>query len=152
MTKEEIDAKYLAQANALEAEFFDIVDQGLPSQHRVLKAGKTIEDFTLQHGQIWKNHEAELIANGYMEPPPEPTPPLCTHWARIAEINLETEKPVRVKRTWNGKEYQVNCYVTENIKDQYLAGDIVVGDFVLVQFLEDSADRAVVFAKVFKTW
>lgn len=79
-------------------------------------------------------------------------PPLCTHWARIDSFNVAEMKPVKVKRTWNGKEYTVNCYITESIKDQYLAGDIVIDDYVLVEFLEDSADKAVVFAKVLKTW
>lgn len=74
MPSEEIDQKYLAQASALEAEFFDIVDEGLPSQHRVLKSGKTIEEFNLHHGDIWNNHEAELIAEGFMEPPTPPEP------------------------------------------------------------------------------
>lgn len=81
-----------------------------------------------------------------------PTPPLCTHWAVIDSINLGAEKPVRVKRTWEGVEYTVNCYVTEGIRDQYLAGDIVVADYVIVEFLDDNPNRAVVFAKVFKTW
>ena len=76
------------------------------------------------------------------------TPPLCTHWAIIDTINIAEEKPVRVKRTWEGKEYSVNCYVTEGVKDQYLAGNLAIGDYVLVEFLEDRADRAVVFAKV----
>lgn len=79
-------------------------------------------------------------------------PPLCTHWASIDSFNPDEVKPMRVGRIWEGKEYSVDCYVTETIKDQYLAGDIVAGDFVLVEFLEDSADRAIVFAKVLKTW
>ena len=74
MTKEQIDQKYLDQAKQLEAEFFDIVDEGLPSQHRVLKAGKTEAEFNQRHGDIWKAHEAELIAKGFMEPIPEPQP------------------------------------------------------------------------------
>ena len=82
----------------------------------------------------------------------KPRPPLCTHWAMIDSFHPSEVKPMRVKRSWRGYEYQVNCYVTETIKDQYLAGDIKGGDFVLVEFLEDSADKAIVFAKVLKTW
>lgn len=90
-----------------------------------------------------------LIANPeYVGPPP----PLCTHWGVIDSINLTNEKPVKVRRTWEGREYTVNCYVTESVKDQYQAGDIAVGDYVLVEFLDDDPDRATVFAKVFKTW
>ena len=67
MTKEEIDQKYLDQANQLEAEFFGVLDQGLPSQYRILKAGKSVDGFNQRHGEIWSNHEAELIAGGFME-------------------------------------------------------------------------------------
>lgn len=75
MSKEEIDQKYLGQASQLETEFFDVVNEGLPSQHRVLKDGKSIDEFNQRHGEIWLNHEAELIAEGFMEAPlpPEPT-------------------------------------------------------------------------------
>ena len=81
-----------------------------------------------------------------------PSPPLSTHWAMVDSINLGGEKPISVKRSWEGEEYTVACYVSEAVKDQYLAGDIAIGDYVMVEFLEDKADRAVVFAKVFKTW
>lgn len=87
----------------------------------------------------------------FEEPEPlAPSPPLCTHWAVIENINPGEEKPIRVKRAWGDKEYIVDCYVTEAVKDQYLAGDIAIGDYVLVQFLDDSQDRAIVFAKVLK--
>ncbi len=32
----------------------------------------TKEEFDIQHGQIWADMEAELIAAGYRQPPPEP--------------------------------------------------------------------------------
>ncbi|MBA7658257.1 hypothetical protein ES703_66206 [subsurface metagenome] len=95
----------------------------------------------------------DMLPCTFEEPaPPEPMPPLCTHWARIDSFHPGEVRPMRVKRTWNEKEYTVDCFVTQTIKDQYLAGDVAVGDFVLVHFLEDDADRAVVIAKVFKTW
>ena len=72
--RKEIDQRYLDQANTLEAEFFDIIDEGLPAQHRVLKEGKSTDEFNQKHGNIWRNHEAELIARGFMEPPVEPEP------------------------------------------------------------------------------
>lgn len=80
MNKEQIDQKYIDQANALEVEFFDIVDEGKRSQHRILKTGKSQQDFNTQHGQIWKNHEQELMAGGYLKlrPEPEPTRDLAT--------------------------------------------------------------------------
>lgn len=69
LTKEQIDQKHLEQVNQLEAEYFIIVDKGLPTQHRELKEGKTMEEFNLAHGQIWKSHQAELVAGGHMKDP-----------------------------------------------------------------------------------
>jgi len=70
--KEDIDRKYIRQAEELEADFFDIVDEGRPNQHRVLKTGKSIDEFNQRHGEIWKAHEAELISEGLLEPRAEP--------------------------------------------------------------------------------
>ena len=83
---------------------------------------------------------------------PPPSPALSTHWGRVDSFHPGEVKPMRVKRTWNGVTYLVDCYVTETVKDQYQAGGIVTGDFVLVHFLEDDANRAIVIAKVYKTW
>lgn len=91
MTREEIDQKYLDQASQLEVEFFDIADEGLPSQHRVLKAGKSIEEFNQTHGGIWCNHEAELIAEGFMEAPTPSEPPRDL-FAEIDEIKARMEE------------------------------------------------------------
>ena len=95
MTKEEIDQKYLDQANGVEAEFFDNIDEGLPNQHRQLKIGKSIDDFNLTHGQTWQKHEAELIAGGFMaEPqPPEPVRGLL---AEIDELKARLDKITKV--------------------------------------------------------
>lgn len=90
MTKESIDQKYLDQANQLEAEFFDIVDEGLPSQHRVLKAGKSEAEFNQRHSDIWKSHEAELITKGFMEPMPEPEP-VRDFAAEMDDLKLRVE-------------------------------------------------------------
>jgi len=137
MTAEEIRYKH----KALHDELSDAFYAGT--------SGLTKEEFDLQHGRIWADMEAELIAEGYLTPP---APPLCTHWAIIDSFSIGREKPVRVTRTWEGKEYQVDCYVTESVKDQFQASDIAVGDYVMVEFLDDDPNRATVFAKVFKTW
>ena len=75
MLREELDQKYIEQANQLEGEFFGIVDEGLPNQHRVLKAGKLIDEFNQRHSKIWHNHEAGLITGGFIiaRVPPEPS-------------------------------------------------------------------------------
>ena len=91
MTRKQVDQKYLSQANALETEFFDIVNEGLPSQHRVLKAGKSIDEFNQRHGKIWHNHEAELVAEGYIEAPIPRKPPRDA-FAEIGNLEARVEK------------------------------------------------------------
>lgn len=75
MTREQIDSHYQTLASELEAEFFTIIDEGLPSQHRELKDGLYLTDFNILHGDIWLRHEHALIDAGYLDPPQEPEPP-----------------------------------------------------------------------------
>ncbi len=91
MNRSEIDRKYLAQQNTLESETFDILDEGLPNQHRQLKAGKSLDAFNAAHGQLWKDHRAELIAEGLAKPatPQEPKRDLPTE---IDELKAEIDK------------------------------------------------------------
>ena len=91
MKRKEIDKKYLSQANNLEVEFFDIVEKGLPNQHRVLKTGKIEAEFNQRHGEIWRSHESQLIAEGFLEAPkpPEPTRDLG---AEVDALKLEIKK------------------------------------------------------------
>lgn len=87
------------------------------------------------------------------EEPDIPTielPPDSTHISTLVAIDVGKNKPAKVKRAWNGKDYFYDCFVTENIKDQYLAGDILIGDYLLVHF--DSIGEQIITAKVFKSW
>ena len=89
----------------------------------------------------------------YEEPDPLPTieiPPKSTHIATLVSINVANPRPANVKRVWEGRDYFYDCFVTETVKDQYLAGDIVVGDYLLVHF--DPIGGQIVTAKVFKSW
>lgn len=73
MNKEDIDKKALTQHSILEAEYFDIQPDG-KGQRRILKAGKTEAEFNQRHGDIWKAHEAKLIAGDFIEMPKPPEP------------------------------------------------------------------------------
>lgn len=70
MTSEkEISDLYLGMANDLEAEFFEVIDKGEPSQRRVLKTGKTLSEFNQRHGEIWRDCEDELVTQGHLKRP-----------------------------------------------------------------------------------
>lgn len=77
-------------------------------------------------------------------------PPHSTYISVIEAIDVAKARPVRVKRVWEGRDYFYNCFVTESVKDQYVAGNIAVGDYVIVHF--DDIGEQIVTAKVFKSW
>lgn len=85
----------------------------------------------------------------YIEPVP-PEPPRSTHISTIDAIGTSKAKPARIKRIWEGRNYFYDCFVTESVKDQYIAGDVAVGDYVIVHF--DDIGEQIVTAKVFKSW
>jgi len=82
--------------------------------------------------------------------PASPEPPKSSHISVIDVIDTIRVRPVRIKRVWKSKDYFYDCLVTESVKDQYVAGDVAVGDYVLVHF--DDIGEQIVIAKVFKSW
>lgn len=95
-------------------------------------------------------NEVDSLNRFKAEPLPEPEPPLSTHISIIDAIDTSKARPVRIKRVWEGKDYFYDCFATESVKDQYLAGDVVVGDYVIVHY--DDIGEQVVTGKVFKSW
>jgi len=79
-------------------------------------------------------------------------PPLYGCWAILESVNVTTVKPATVRRTWEGTDYVLDCYITQNVKDEWLAGNIAIGDYVLIEYLDRDPDKAGVVAKVVKTW
>jgi len=104
----------------------------------------------------------EKLSEFKREPPPEPTPPLSTHPARLDAINPSAVKPATITRLfltetgfttlWNGKEYSYDCYVTQSVVDEWQAGKIVPGDFVFIEFLEGDVTKPIVTLKIYRTW
>lgn len=123
-------------------ELHDLLSESYYNFHNISK-----EEFDLQHGEIWNGMEAELIAGGYLK---APEPPVSTHISVIDAIDTNKPRPVRIKRIWEGRDYFYDCFVTESVKDQYMAGSIVAGDYVVVHF--DDRGEQLVMEKVFKSW
>lgn len=80
----------------------------------------------------------------------EPDPPRSAHISIIDAIDTGKTRPVRIKRVWGGRDYFYDCFATESVKDQFVQGDVAVGDYVLVHF--DDIGEQIVTAKVFKSW
>ncbi len=109
---------------------------------------KSLESVSQNFVKATKAEYDGFIAS--LPPPPEPEPPRSTHISTIDAIDTAKARPVRIKRVWEGRDYFYDCFVTESVKDQYVAGDVKVGDYVLVHF--DDTRKQIVTAKVFKSW
>jgi len=83
-------------------------------------------------------------------PKPEPEPPRSTHVSVLTAVNASAVRPATIKRVWEGNDYFFDCFVTQTVRDEYVEGKIVIGDFVLVHF--DDVGEQCVTAKVFKSW
>lgn len=97
-----------------------------------------------QTGAIW-------TGSGF-SPAPLPTPLQITSLNYAVLVSVGTgEKPATVRRTYQGSEFVFSCYVTQAMKDDYTAGKIKYGDYVLVGFLDDDKTKPIIIGKVFKS-
>ena len=70
---------------------------------------------------------------------------------------MANARPVTVTRRFMGVNYDIDCFATQTVKDQYVAGQIVIGDYLVVNFISeypdgDEVDIPIVTGKVFKSW
>ena len=87
----------------------------------------------------------------FVKPEPViPEPPRSTHISTIDAIDPAKARPVRIKRVWEGRDYFYDCFATQTVKGEYVAGKIAIGDYVIVHF--DDIGEQIVTAKVFKSW
>lgn len=75
-----------------------------------------------------------------------------TYWAKVKAFSVGAEKPLKVGRDFKGAEVEIDCYVTERIREFNAAGKLAAGDIVLVQFVDGDPDKPVVVEKAYKSW
>lgn len=80
----------------------------------------------------------------------ETEPSQSTHIAQLVSIDVGKARPAKVKQVWEEREYFHDCFVTETIKEMYVAGNIQIGDYVLVFF--DDRGEQLVTEKIYKSW
>jgi hypothetical protein len=83
--------------------------------------------------------------------------PFSEHIAKVKEIVPTRPKPVTVTRKFMGQTYDVNCLISQTVRQLYQDGKVGVGDFVIVSFIEEHPNEAeihvpIVTDKVFKSW
>jgi hypothetical protein len=86
------------------------------------------------------------------EPAPiaQTEPTLSTHIVTLVSVDPTKARPARIKRVWEGRDYYYDGLATQTVKDEYVAGKIKVGDYLIVHF--DDIGELVVTAKIFKSW
>lgn len=77
---------------------------------------------------------------------------LCQHLARVSAFSVGVERPLKVVVSYRGVDFPLDCYVSQDLVDAYGAGQLVVGDFVVIDFLEGHEDKPLAAQKIFKTW
>jgi len=85
--------------------------------------------------------------------------PLSTsqHIGKLVAVDTDLAKPATVRRRRLGVNYDFQCLVTESMKNMWLAGDLSVGDYVVVSFIEENPETeekliAIITNKVFESW
>lgn len=77
-------------------------------------------------------------------------PPLSSHISVLTAVDATKARPARIKRIWEGRDYFYDCFATQTVKDEFVAGKIAIGDYVIVHF--DDIGEQIVTAKVWKSW
>lgn len=83
--------------------------------------------------------------------------PHSEHIGKLISVNVSVAKPATIRRKYLGDTYDVDCFVTQTVKDQYQAGDIQINDYVVVSFIDENPDDeerniAIVTDKIYKSW
>ena len=87
----------------------------------------------------------------FIKPPQIQTdPPHSTHISTLEAVVPTKARPAKVKRVWEGRDYFYDCFATQTVKDEYVAGKIKIGDYVLVHY--DDTGEQIILAKVWKSW
>jgi len=83
--------------------------------------------------------------------------PFSTHYAVITSVDPGQAKPAEVTRRWHGQNFTYQALISETAKRLYLAGDLGIGDYVVVSFIEEHPNEQdfmipIVLDKVVESW
>lgn len=83
--------------------------------------------------------------------------PHSQHIGELTAVNPSLAKPATVVRRYMGVNYDVQCLVSQSVVNMWLSGQLQVGDFVIVSFIDEipgttEVNLAIVVDKVYKSW
>jgi hypothetical protein len=83
--------------------------------------------------------------------------PFSEHIGVLKAVNPANARPAIVTRKFMGQEFDVNCLATQNVVNLWQSGQLAVGDYVIVSFIDEipnTVERhiAIVTDKVYRSW
>lgn len=78
--------------------------------------------------------------------------PCCAHFGVITSIDPGRAKPLYATITFKNKAFPKRCLVSSRLVELFLDGSLNPGDYVIIQFLENSLDNPIAVSKVYKSW
>jgi len=131
--------------------YIGLVDRNAKCHEQEALGRRMISDTFDEGRQSFNNPTGTMIFTDEPEPPQVPSaPPPSTHISQLVSLYIVAERPARVKRVWEGREYLVDCLVSMTVFNEFGEGRLVVGDYVLVHY--DDMGEQIVMGKVFKSW
>jgi len=123
----------------------------------------TVSMLTMCYGIYEYKELPDLSAGTYYLDDLELTPvaidelPWSDHIARLRAVNPSRVKPVQVRRFYKGETYDIWCLVRQNVVNEWIAGDLEIGDWVTVSYIEEMPNAteyhvAVVTGKIYESW
>ena len=77
--------------------------------------------------------------------------PARPFYAVVSAYNPDAEKPLEVTMTWLDYVFTFNCSVTQYLRDQLEKNKVVVGDVVIVLFVDHEYSKPLASLEVFTT-
>ena len=83
--------------------------------------------------------------------------PHSQHIGLLTAVNPALARPATVVRRYMGVNYSIQCLVSQSVVNMWLSGQLEVGDYVIVSFIDEIPDStelnvAIVVDKVYKSW
>jgi len=105
----------------------------------------TWEKYQADLQRLWETYDTASVLEGHRQPRGFH---VMTYWARVAAFAPTSKKPITVRRSFAGAQIQMECYATQTVAALFQQGKLKVGDIVIVSFVDEELDKAVVIDKV----
>ena len=83
--------------------------------------------------------------------------PHSQHIGRLIAVDINLVNPATVRRWHQGKTYDVQCLVEQDVVNLWLADELNIGDWVVVSYIDENPETeeinlVVITGKLYKSW